>query len=172
MHNPSRLLDQFCFRRGDRGVTLLELLITLLIVSILVALAAPSYLEWSSAARVRTQTHALLSALVKGRDTAMLHRHQVRICASSNGATCSGATNWAVGWLVKDLTNSTVLATEPAISGGNTLAASVGAITFASNGEPNVAALFELKPKVCSGKAARSISVELTGLTSDQAASC
>ena len=42
----------------------------------------------------------LVLALQMGRSEAAKRGQSITVCASADGDTCSGATNWATGWIV------------------------------------------------------------------------
>lgn len=122
--------------RKAAGFTLIELLVTLSVAAILVSLAIPNMKLTFQNNRLVTQANDLLGSLMYARSEAIEVGSNVTICASSDGATCSGA-NWATGWIISYVNGATttVLRAHPAISGGNTLTSSLGAsIAFASGG--------------------------------------
>jgi len=85
---------------GARGVTLIELFVTLLIVATLVALGAPSFREMTLNARRTEQVNALLRALHGARSAAILRAEPVVICKSRDGTQCSTDTSaWSDGWI-------------------------------------------------------------------------
>ncbi|HEV2333230.1 MAG TPA: GspH/FimT family pseudopilin [Gammaproteobacteria bacterium] len=129
--------------RNAGGFTLIELLITLSVAGILVALAGPSFKITIQNNRLVTQGNDFLGALIYARSEAIELNSTVTVCASSDGATCSG-TNWASGWVVGYAPSggsnpvATVLRSHIAITGGNTLSSSLGAsAAFLSTGMLN-----------------------------------
>lgn len=82
------------------GVTLLELMVTVAIVAILGALAAPSFQAMIQANRTRTVASELLATLNLARSEAARRGQPVSICRSSNGSSCSSSgTGWDQGWI-------------------------------------------------------------------------
>lgn len=82
-------------RSRASGFTLLELAITLAVLAILVAMAAPSIAGVIRANRVTAAANELLATFQGGRMQAMSRNARVVLCRSVNGATCAGAPgNW------------------------------------------------------------------------------
>lgn len=124
--------------RKQAGFTLIELLVTLSVVAILVTLAVPNMKLTFQNNRLVTQANDLLGSLIYARSEATEVGSNVTICASSDGATCSGS-NWATGWIISYVNGgtTTLLRSHAAISGGNTLASgtNLGAsIAFTNTG--------------------------------------
>lgn len=119
--------NPYIFRmRKAAGFTLIELLVTMTVAAILVGLAGPSFKITIQNNRLVTQGNDLLGALIYARSQAIELNSTVTVCASSDGATCSG-TNWASGWVVGYAPSggsnpvATMLRSHAAITGGNTL---------------------------------------------------
>ncbi|QWT21527.1 GspH/FimT family pseudopilin [Bacillus sp. NP157] len=83
-----------------RGFTLLEMLVTVSIMAILLAMALPSLRGTIQKHRLRTSTDNLQSAVEYARAEAMLRATYVSVCASADGSTCSAAATYETGWLV------------------------------------------------------------------------
>ena len=88
----------------DAGLSLLELLCVLAVLSALVAMAWPGMQHQWQAQALRQATSALHDTLQLVRAQAVLRQSQVTVCASNDGLTCSG-TDWSRGWLVFDDAN-------------------------------------------------------------------
>ncbi len=94
--------DDWLARRrvGVGGFTLLELMVTITIVAILGALAAPSFQTMIHANRTRSVASELLATLNLARSEAARRGQPVSICRSSNGSSCSSSgTGWDQGWI-------------------------------------------------------------------------
>jgi type IV fimbrial biogenesis protein FimT len=87
-------------RQFLRGFTLLELLMTVAIMAILLAIGVPSFKYVTSANRASSEINGLLGDLQFARGEAIKEGQTVTICASANGTSCSGSTSWDTGWIV------------------------------------------------------------------------
>lgn len=85
----------------DRGFTLVELVLGILLLSLLGSIAVPSFNHMLQSSRVSTTTYLLFSHIQLARINALLSGSTIVICPSKNGIDCSqGADDWAKGWLV------------------------------------------------------------------------
>lgn len=83
-----------------QGFTLLELMITVSILAILLAIAVPSFTSTIRSNQIETTTNGLVGALSLARSEASKRGTSVSVCASTNGTSCSGGTDWSTGWIV------------------------------------------------------------------------
>lgn len=83
----------------SRGITLIEVLVTLVIAGILVGIGAPSFTNMLGKYRAGGEHSALLSDLVLAREQAKNSASPVTVCASSNGTACT-QTAWHQGHIV------------------------------------------------------------------------
>jgi len=94
------------------GVTLIELMMTISLVAITLAIAVPSYKNFTNANRLAGEVNALLGDMQFARGEAIKEGQTVVICSSADGATCSGKTTWNIGWIVfSDVNNNGVVDT-------------------------------------------------------------
>lgn len=88
--------------KQTRGFTLIELLLTVTIVAIMAALAAPSFARLIADNALSTQTNSLLADLRFARSEASKRGLNITLCPSTTalnaGATCSGS-DWKTGWI-------------------------------------------------------------------------
>jgi type IV fimbrial biogenesis protein FimT len=87
-----------CSRR-DGGFTLVELLITLLIVSILLGVAAPAFIDLLERNRLETTSTQFMTTLMAARSEALKRNQPVVTCKSVNGSSCVNAGGWERGWM-------------------------------------------------------------------------
>jgi type IV fimbrial biogenesis protein FimT len=85
---------------GQRGFTLVELVVTIALVAILTTLAIPSFTETLRGWRRDSATRAFVSSLNLARTEAIKTSRVLVVCPSADGASCSNASNWNIGWLV------------------------------------------------------------------------
>lgn len=88
-------------RTGAAGFTLLELMVTVAILAIVAALAAPSFAAMFKTNRARSVASELMAALSLARSEAVRRGQAVTICKSRDGSSCGGSgTQWDNGWIV------------------------------------------------------------------------
>lgn len=89
---------------GWRGFTLVELLVTLAIGAILLAIAIPGYAFLINANRLSSVTNDLVTSIQFARSEAIKLGKRVTVCKASNPMasqpSCNSAANWQDGWLV------------------------------------------------------------------------
>ena len=84
----------------ERGVTVYELLITLLIIAILATVALPQLSGIAARARIGTEINALFHAIHLARKESIMRRQVVSICPSSDGLRCDPGRDWSDGWIM------------------------------------------------------------------------
>lgn len=84
--------------RGQ-GFTLIELMVTLLVLSVVATIAIPAFGNMIERSRQEALKDEIENILHNARAQAVLQRRTIEICGSEDGATCSA--NWADGWLVR-----------------------------------------------------------------------
>ena len=83
-----------------RGITLIELLLVLALLSILYALAAPSFARLLARTAISNAQNALATAFHEARLRAVEARIPTVICSSADGRHCNGGAHWGRGWLL------------------------------------------------------------------------
>ncbi len=86
--------------RRQTGFTITELLVVSAIVAILLSIGIPQYRYVTNSYRMSSEVNNLLGDLMYARGEAIKEGNGVTVCASSDGATCSGLPSWQNGWLV------------------------------------------------------------------------
>lgn len=78
--------------RGEQGFTLVELVVTVAVLAILLALAVPSFRVFFEKARLRSAADEVVDLVSRGRAAAVKRNLDVTVAAQGNGATwCFGA---------------------------------------------------------------------------------
>ncbi len=85
--------------RKVSGFTLIELMVTVAVLAILVAIALPSFKNMIRSGRIATTTNEMLASLSFARVEAIKNAHGAGVCASTAGSSCDGE-DWGSGWLI------------------------------------------------------------------------
>ena len=83
-----------------RGLTLIELMMTIAIAAILLAVAAPGFQQTLNSSRLSSAVNELASAINLARAEAVRQNRRGVLCRSVDGSACNGtSSNWG-GWIV------------------------------------------------------------------------
>jgi type IV fimbrial biogenesis protein FimT len=171
-------------RTTQTGVTLIELMVGLLILAILAAFAAPSFRELTRESRASAAQNDLVAAFALARSESLRRSVPVAVCASTDGAGCSGAGDWSDGWLVftdgagvaGDLDGTDMLLQvfsnypEDLILDG---AAGRSSVRYLPSGMLSGApAALTVSTHGCTGQRARTVSVAVAGFVSSAKTAC
>jgi type IV fimbrial biogenesis protein FimT len=87
-----------------KGFTLIELMITLSILAIVMAIAFPSFSSLLTKQKIKSKRDELMSAFQYARTEAVTRNRSVSICPSTDpwgsSPACSESTDWSTGWIV------------------------------------------------------------------------
>jgi type IV fimbrial biogenesis protein FimT len=129
-----------------RGFTLVELIITLTIAGILMAVAAPALQTFVTSNRLSSQINDIMADITHARNEAIKRSVLTGICTTAVGGTsCVASGNWANGWLVYYCANETSTITCAAsekttiklheqLTGNNTLTGPASEIIYRKDG--------------------------------------
>lgn len=93
-------MAMIALKRTNKGITLIELIMTIAIVSVLASIAYPSLSDLRQAGATRAARSGLMVAISQARSTAIMQQRQVIACPSANQLACSRDLKWHHGWLV------------------------------------------------------------------------
>ena len=160
--------------RHQAGFSLIELMITLVVLAILVAAGVPSFNQLRLNSRTAALAGDISSALNLARSEAVTRSEQVNVCPSNDSTSCSGA--WTDGWIVIVNASSEVLRAYPTPDVGATITQTPAANTsigFGALGQP-LAGSTQLFTQVngCQGERARQIEAAAAGRVSVSRVPC
>lgn len=119
-------------RSGQHGFTLVELMITVAVFAVLLAIMVPSYSDMTLGSKLRSQANDLVAGAVLARSEAIKRNQLVTLCASSTGTSCVGS--WAAGWIVITAGNVVLHKHAAAASGFQINAGTVTRLAFTPTG--------------------------------------
>lgn len=125
---------------NNNGFTLIELIITLTIAGVMLALAGPAMRTFILSQRLTTQANDFIADINFARSEAIKRSGNIGVCASSSGSDCSGT--WGNGWVVfRDADNSrtwtsgdALLRVHESITGGIAVNSSATIVVFNNAG--------------------------------------
>lgn len=163
----------------NKGFTLIEALIAVLILAILAGWGVPNMQRLVNSNRVATTTNEMIAGLNLARVEALKNGRGSGVCASSNGTSCTGT--WANGFLVwADSDESgTLNGSEKVlrVGGGQTgfsASASASSISFDYKGRRRSKddTSITLTPDTCTGNMQRTFTVDQIGRVDVQRETC
>ena len=86
-------------RPPSAGFSLVEMLVTLLVVAVLLGAAVPGLFNLVEQNRLQTTATRFMNTLMSARSEALKRNQQVVICRSIDGTGCAGTGNWEDGWM-------------------------------------------------------------------------
>lgn len=84
----------------NRGYTAMELIVTVVIVTLLVAAALPAFKSTFASTQLSSVKSALIVSLQRARVEALSSGRDVVLCPSANQRNCNDDSDWSEGWLL------------------------------------------------------------------------
>jgi type IV fimbrial biogenesis protein FimT len=88
------------FRRWQRGITAIELLMYLAVAGIVILIAVPATSMLIERHRLKSTSGHLVSGLYLAKSEAQNRASTVKVCPSEDGKSCRTNGNWSSGWVV------------------------------------------------------------------------
>ncbi|MGK9065743.1 GspH/FimT family pseudopilin [Pseudomonas sp. SA195] len=156
----------------SRAFTLIELMITLAILAILLAIAAPSFRDTIQNNRTQTIANDLTTALQFARSEAVKRGVRVDICRRAANA-CADAVDWGNGWLVK-VNGGDVLRVWEAVGDRDSVSGPNETLTYRPNGllTKTTDSAFTVAFDNCTGKPQYTIALTATGRVTSTKGTC
>jgi type IV fimbrial biogenesis protein FimT len=171
----STLNDRSKSRRSNQGFTLIELIVTVIVLAILTAVALPSFQSLIAGQRIKSASFDIMAALMLTRSEAIKRNANVDL-KPNNG-------NWQNGWTVS--LNGTTLNQESALASNIAIQCFSGAstitpcptVTYTGSGRLSTATLtaspsIQLSSTATTGIATQCIGIDLSGRPNTKKANC
>lgn len=149
-------------KAGQRGFTMLELMVVVAIIAILAALAAPSFNKLILDQRIKTMAADLNASLARARSEAVKRNTNVTLTPTGT---------WQNGWTIADPNNA---GTNIESHSGYTGLAATGpaSVTYQSSGRIQGAAVPNINISAPAGSTFRCVAVDLSGHPYVKPAAC
>lgn len=85
-------------RPAAGGFTLIELMVTIAVLAILIAIATPSFTSVINSSRLTSHANEFVASLQLARMEAVRRNTRAVVCRSDNGSTCAAGAQWN-GWI-------------------------------------------------------------------------
>jgi type IV fimbrial biogenesis protein FimT len=152
-----------------RGFTLIELFIAMAVAAILATLAAPSFVEYLAAARIRNASYDVVDGLQMARSEAIKRNTAIDMVRTN-------ASSWTGGWKVQvPGAPATVLRTQDAYGKvAISDSANISTVTFGNDGRPTTnATVFKIQPAITVASVTpRCVTLSLSGVPSSKVGGC
>lgn len=146
---------------ADAGFTLVELLITIVIAAILLAVAVPSFRAYQAGQQVRSAAADLVSALNFARSEAVKRMANVSVAPAGGG--------WVSGWSVKF--GATEIRNYSAAQ-GVTISGPGAALSYSRDGRTTAAVEFTVTPTGSTSASSRCVRVSISGKPTTSLGEC
>lgn len=144
------------------GFTLTELMITVVIMAILMAIAVPSFQSIIAGQRIKSATYDMFSTLTFARSEAIKRNADVTVAQASGG--------WQNGWTV---TVGTSTLSQQEAPRGVAIAASATSVTYRKDGRITTGAqTFAITSSVSVSVSGRCVTTEVSGLPRSKVGAC
>jgi type IV fimbrial biogenesis protein FimT len=156
------------------GYTMIELIITVMVGSVLLMIAVPTFFWVTNSNRIAAEINGLVGDLQFARGEAVKEGQSVTVCVSTNGTTCANLNTWQKGWIVFSTANNLPLRVQKTFTSTDTFVASqnVGTITFNREGYAiglaNPGTLIELHATPSNNNWTRCLSINIVGMIASQ----
>ena len=141
----------------QRGFTIIEILLVIVVIGVLLSIAAPSFVTFSSSQKVKTASFDLYAAMIFARSEAIKRKVNVTVKPTDD-------VDWKNGWTVAAAGIATPLRTQDALS-GVTLSGATSVVYRLDGRLTGATAKVLIQPEIADNSIDyRCIQVDMTGL--------
>jgi type IV fimbrial biogenesis protein FimT len=128
------------------GFTLIEVMMSLVVLSILLAIGIPSFKGFADKDRITDTTNDLITAFQLGRSEAIRHRTTATICEANEDQTecLDESTLWSNGWILYRSAPDEPIRIGTAPLGGVSISTEASRIVFDAAGQATEFGQFEI----------------------------
>ncbi|MDR2187704.1 MAG: GspH/FimT family pseudopilin [Azonexus sp.] len=156
----TNILSACAPRRAAKGITLIELMITIVVLAVLLTIAVPNMLNLIRASRLATAADLLVDTLNFARIEAIKQRKDIQVCTAADPGSanaCGSGGNWSTGLMIYDTAaprNSDPMMRREVFSGDVSVQGPTGPVAFtgtigsvSSTGNTNFILCLEGRPE-------------------------
>jgi type IV fimbrial biogenesis protein FimT len=172
--------------KQNAGFTLMELIVTICVMGILLAIAIPSFYTVIQNNYAGSVNNDFVISLQYARSEAIKRATSVSVCATSSSAFTACGSSWSLGWIVfVDVSGNGVynagvdtIVRTVALNGQNATVTSVPSVNSATYNSAGFSApstsnvTFTVSATGCSGTYAHTVAISLTGRINVTAITC
>lgn len=144
-----------------RGFTLIELMVTIAVLAVVIAIAAPSFTSVIQSNRTTALHHEVLGAIQVARSEAVKRRKDVIICRTEDQGICKDGADWSAGWLIREVGGDVLRVWDPVA--GMALTGPIAGVVFRSSGMANAGTAFTTTTASCASGTKYTIDISMTG---------
>ncbi len=162
--------------KKQQGFTLVELMVTVIVLAILASVAVPNFINTIQNTRSTSLANSFVTALNYARSEAIKRNRQVDLCPGADPASCTGA--WTSGWLITTEDsggNIIVLRSFDSPETGANISLDVDDVGFDGRGalaDPSSTAIFKTYYQSCPDEEKRIIQISVAGQISLSREAC
>lgn len=149
---------------AQRGFSLIELMVGLIVLAILMAIAVPSYQSLIAEQRARATVSDLHSALALARSEAIKLNRQITLAPASDG--------WSAGWLISSPVSGQPALLEHVQTSGVQVDGPAAGVVFSASGRVQSAVAFEVVSMAGDTQKASCLKLGLDGRVSSTKGEC
>jgi type IV fimbrial biogenesis protein FimT len=154
-------------RKAVGGFTLVEAMAAITVMTILMAIAVPSFKDASLSSQLRASASDLAASAYLARSEALKRNTVVKLCVSSDGETCATSGGWEQGWVVRFSDDPAIdpVAAHPAAARGLKITAGgITSLSFQPTAVGATAATFTVcRATPQAGREERVVTIDATG---------